>query len=268
MGFFGDLLGAAMKPIASAGAALGSTFLGQKLFGEASYDEQLGDLRENAERANAMEQHNYKHRYQWAVDDMRKAGLNPILAATQGLGGGSARAFMAQAPQRMYPSKGGEEFSAIGKSQLTDQKTKESKSVTQMNKDKSKEILASAHLKRKKAKLVSAQELETYQNITALRNKAWEHMQRISLLAEQTNLARDSAAHMRMQQTVAKHAWKKLEQERKNLQLVHRQLKAQLPMLERFSEIYSAGSGATMAWMETFMRSMRMNIHVGFMPQQ
>lgn len=26
----------------------------------------------------------YQHRYQWAVDDMRKAGLNPIMAATGG----------------------------------------------------------------------------------------------------------------------------------------------------------------------------------------
>ena len=26
----------------------------------------------------------YQHRYQWAVDDMRKAGLNPILAGTNG----------------------------------------------------------------------------------------------------------------------------------------------------------------------------------------
>lgn len=29
----------------------------------------------------------YKHRYQWAVEDMRKAGLNPILAATSGISG-------------------------------------------------------------------------------------------------------------------------------------------------------------------------------------
>lgn len=29
----------------------------------------------------------YKHRYQWAVDDMRAAGLNPILAATSGISG-------------------------------------------------------------------------------------------------------------------------------------------------------------------------------------
>lgn len=29
----------------------------------------------------------YKHRYQWAAEDMKAAGLNPILAATSGIGG-------------------------------------------------------------------------------------------------------------------------------------------------------------------------------------
>lgn len=40
-----------------------------------------------AAQANAWNVENYKHRYQWAVEDMRNAGLNPILAATNGIGG-------------------------------------------------------------------------------------------------------------------------------------------------------------------------------------
>lgn len=31
----------------------------------------------------------YKHRYQWTMEDMKKAGLNPILAYRQGTGSGS-----------------------------------------------------------------------------------------------------------------------------------------------------------------------------------
>jgi hypothetical protein len=46
----------------------------------------------NAAQANAWNVENYKHRYQWAVDDMRNAGLNPILAATNGIGGSIAGA--------------------------------------------------------------------------------------------------------------------------------------------------------------------------------
>lgn len=41
----------------------------------------------NAAQANEWNVENYKHRYQWAVEDMRSAGLNPILAATNGIGG-------------------------------------------------------------------------------------------------------------------------------------------------------------------------------------
>lgn len=34
----------------------------------------------------------YQHRYQWAVDDLRKAGLNPVLAATGGVSTGGLNA--------------------------------------------------------------------------------------------------------------------------------------------------------------------------------
>lgn len=37
--------------------------------------------------ANQRNIYNYQHRYQWAMEDMQKAGLNPMLAATSGIGG-------------------------------------------------------------------------------------------------------------------------------------------------------------------------------------
>jgi hypothetical protein len=40
-----------------------------------------------AEQQNEWNVENYKHRYQWSIEDMRSAGLNPILAATNGIGG-------------------------------------------------------------------------------------------------------------------------------------------------------------------------------------
>lgn len=45
-----------------------------------------------ASQQNAWNVENYKHRYQWAMEDMRNAGLNPILAATNGIGGSIAGA--------------------------------------------------------------------------------------------------------------------------------------------------------------------------------
>lgn len=51
-----------------------------------------GALSNSADRhaatvANQRNQYNYQHRYQWSMEDMQKAGLNPMLAATQGIGG-------------------------------------------------------------------------------------------------------------------------------------------------------------------------------------
>lgn len=58
----------------------------------------LGDAMSFGSMARA--QHNtklnYKHRYRWAMDDLRKAGLNPILAGQMGGGMGSSTALPMQ----------------------------------------------------------------------------------------------------------------------------------------------------------------------------
>lgn len=64
---------------------LGSLFGAvDKMFGS-SID--LKSNRGNMDYQSQIQGQQYKHRYQWAVDDMKKAGLNPILAATSGIGG-------------------------------------------------------------------------------------------------------------------------------------------------------------------------------------
>lgn len=66
---------------AAAGAIAGgvSSLIGGALSNSAA--------RHAATVANQRNIYNYQHRYQWAMDDMQKAGLNPMLAATQGIGG-------------------------------------------------------------------------------------------------------------------------------------------------------------------------------------
>lgn len=66
---------------AAAGAVAGgvSSIIGGMLSNSAA--------RHAATVANQRNIYNYQHRYQWAMDDMQKAGLNPMLAATQGIGG-------------------------------------------------------------------------------------------------------------------------------------------------------------------------------------
>ena len=61
--------------------------LGSELLGSAA---QAAITPKAQKAAQKFSKHMYRHRYQYAVDDLRKAGLNPILAASAGLGGGSS----------------------------------------------------------------------------------------------------------------------------------------------------------------------------------
>ena len=66
MGLFGGILGKAVD--------LGAGFLGKQ-----SEDKYIGDP--NSASAYRRQKDFYKSRYQWMMQDMEKAGLNPILAA-------------------------------------------------------------------------------------------------------------------------------------------------------------------------------------------
>lgn len=83
------------------------------LFGQSSAKEAANRQFEH-QLALMDKQHQYqvddfRHRYQWSVNDMRSAGLNPILAATQGIGGNingvsSGAASLAMAPSPDFAS--------------------------------------------------------------------------------------------------------------------------------------------------------------------
>lgn len=89
---FGDLgkvFGATNMMGFSTALSLGDTLL-------SSY---LG--RKNTEHAHNLNQDAYSKRYQMTVNDMRRAGLNPILAATQGISGGVPGAVPSYAPSNI-----------------------------------------------------------------------------------------------------------------------------------------------------------------------
>ena len=71
----GSFLGAALGPVVGGI----SSIIGGALSNSAD--------RHAATVANQRNVYNYQHRYQWSMEDMQKAGLNPMLAATQGIGG-------------------------------------------------------------------------------------------------------------------------------------------------------------------------------------
>lgn len=72
------------------GLSMGLDFLGGILQSQSSSAE--------AEKAREFARKMFRHRYQWTMEDMRLAGLNPILAYQQGGGSPSSSASMGQMP--------------------------------------------------------------------------------------------------------------------------------------------------------------------------
>lgn len=68
------------------GASLVGSIAGG-LFGKSNARDQIAAQKDLMEMQHRYNVEDYQHRYQWAAEDMRNAGLNPILAATQGIGG-------------------------------------------------------------------------------------------------------------------------------------------------------------------------------------
>lgn len=101
MGWLGDL-----------GAAVGGSVV-SGLFGMASARDANDMAVANMKQQHDWNVEDYKHRYQWAVDDMRAAGLNPILAATNGIGGNVNGTALAQSHMAPTPDFAGALNSAV-----------------------------------------------------------------------------------------------------------------------------------------------------------
>ena len=67
--------------------SIGSSLIGGGL-GFLGAQDQNKAMRKAVQQQIDADRYNYVHRYQWTMDDMAKAGLNPILAYQQGTGGG------------------------------------------------------------------------------------------------------------------------------------------------------------------------------------
>lgn len=87
---------------ASIGGAIGGSII-SGLFGQSSAKSQFDRQLELMERQHQLQVDDYQHRYQWSTQDMRKAGLNPILAATSGIGGNIAGVSAGNAAQAPTP---------------------------------------------------------------------------------------------------------------------------------------------------------------------
>ena len=114
----------------------------------------------------AANRYDYQNRYQWAMQDMQKAGLNPILAATQGIAGSVNGA---SALGASYNSIGGDLAAGAGADAASNSAKAQQKHADVADK------LSVGSLKQMDSQIslnaASAKKLEADTNATSLANK-------------------------------------------------------------------------------------------------
>lgn len=186
--------------------------------------------------------HSYNHRYQWAVDDMRKAGLNPILAASSGMNVGSAP----EAPMRTTfaaPPMPSFDIGSNAKN-LAQEKTETQKQ--ELTKNQALTELERIHQVRAQTKLVNQQEFKTFNEIQNLAGQFDKIQAEIKNIEQTTN--------------TAKAQMEKVEQEKANLIKVGQMLSSQLKQLQNISKVYGSGTGKIMTWINEILNSLNLKL--------
>ncbi len=210
-----------LRSLGGAGAntafSLGEKYLTDKYIGQPQADRAYGQSKESSAKAWKRSYGAYKRRYQDTSRDMKKAGLNPILAASGGFNVGSgtqavsAQAFKAQQPQ-----------SSASQNTLNFAKTSQSGEET-------KRAAAQTKLTQKQAVTEVKKAQKIVMENRVLKQQEAEVIERTSLLMEQ--------------QAKTNAEWKLSNKKREQIILLNQQVRITLKKLKAQGNVYNGKYG-------------------------
>lgn len=192
----------------------------------------------------------YKHRYRWMADDLARAGLNPILAASSGLStSGTPSISSAQAFQTPAPSMAADFANSAltaRRAEKTAEEAKETETRAKLNLQKAVESIAATVNYRAQANKASAEE----KTAAALMFKYEAELRQISENIEK--IRADTALSEQQRQTG--------KAEMVKLQRAADLLAMEAKKLEKTSNVYAGKIGQVLAYVNEILGSAKINL--------
>ncbi|QXP08652.1 MAG: DNA pilot protein [Arizlama microvirus] len=201
----------------------------------------------------------YQSRYQWTMDDMEKAGLNPIMAASSGfqVGAGPSQntaTAMQAAPVTVNP------YSTSAKNQAETSKITEETKKVGVDADKAVAETHEAYSRilknREETKVATQQERVLVQTMF--------NMEQDFLLKVKSFQKMDAEiGHMIADTNLKKEQQTKINYEKNVLVQQAREIKAQADHLAKIADVYNGPGGSVLAYIESIMKALNIGIGVG-----
>ena len=210
----------------------------------------------------------YKRRYRWTMKDMKRAGLNPILAA-QNAGfsiGNSPTSAAATTHMPSYtPVRGASAWADM-------MRAEHEKESAETEKQKRKNIMADTAKKRQEIResmqkvinyrqqhrLMGSQEKEIIRRTKNLEQEWWVKTSEFNRNFAQAEL-------YAQQGKLTKEQLNKIQYETKQIQTLTKKLQAELAQLRRIADVYDSDIGAILGYIKAVGDALPLNIGMGIL---
>lgn len=246
-----------LKQVGAAGIDLVGNVVGD-MFGQASQKRQYDYNRSASAEAFSRNAEAYATRYQTTVDDMKKAGLNPILAASSGFGVGSSP--QATALPTYIPSHNQLNFTSSAKqfqeTEKAGEETKRIKVDKKLIEKKISETMENTKRIREQAGLYSTQEKIAQEEINNARKKFW-------LLEAQIANNLQQAYRNKYEGNLAIENEKKVKIAAELMQKQITKIEMELIKLGKISEVYQKPGAEMLAAINEVTKALNLRLSVG-----
>lgn len=226
--------------VIAAGAAIAGSAIAanrQKKAAETAWDKEEKFALQNW----ARQQEQYAKRYQTTVEDMKKAGINPILAAQGGFGvGGNIEP---QMPRYPMVANNEPQFGSTARdyamAELSQQQTKTEKEKIQLLKNQVKETIARTYVERARKGLITQQERESAQRVSKMHAEIEKMSNEILVMKERgENIQKETKMLV------------------KRMQVIDLEMKK----LRQSANVYSTSYGQWMQYLKAFTEAIGINV--------